>query len=362
MSSKPIQVTLAVRPPRIRLLIRLLSVLNSRWYSNMGPQHDKLEKLLQKEFDCKHVVLMSNGTLPILACLSSLPKGSKVLTTPYSFVATVSSITLSGHTPIFADIDADDLRINLENLESLILEHQPAAILLTHVYGRAENIRVLEALAKKYQVKLFFDSSHCAKVSFENKSILSFGDCSTISFHATKLISAAEGGALVTNDDGLASYARAWRNFGIVNSAIIQPGINAKMNELSAAFCIETLKIVEKEISRRSKIAKIYENVLAQDKKIRVVHSPNHSYFPVLFNSESQVLEAITRLTARNIYPRRYFHPSLNSLHFLEGLNVENCHTSDSIATRVLCLPIGADVTPKIATQIANTLVGIEND
>jgi dTDP-4-amino-4,6-dideoxygalactose transaminase len=349
---KRINVTRAVRPSLLRTIYHFRKVIISRWYSNDGVYLKKFEKELNSRFNLKNTIIMTNGTLPLLALMNQYQPGL-IATTPFSFVATTSSILMAGHEPVFVDVDATTLQVRIDELEKILKKGSIRAMLFTHVYGRPENVIELEHLSLKYKVDLFFDASHCVGVSYLGKSIFEYGKASTLSMHATKILSSGEGGAIFTKDDELANQLRAWRNFGIDQGEIVLAGVNAKMSEFSAVLGLESLRTYEREIHRRKLIVDKYHEKLAD--RVTIIDSPNHSYFPILLKDQESTLRVVKTLTDENIFPRRYFFPSLNKLPFIR--NKVECLNSEDIASRVLCLPIGDDVTNQIAGKISSLIL-----
>ncbi len=352
MPKKRINVTRAVRPNLLRTLYHFRKVINSRWYSNDGFYLKKLEKELCTRFSVKNTIVMTNGTLPLLSLMKQYQPGL-IATTPFSFVATTSSILMAGHEPVFVDVDDATLQVKIHELEKLLKIGSIKAMLFTHVYGRPENVIELEHLSSKYKVDLFFDASHCVGVNHLGKSIFEYGKASTLSLHATKILSSGEGGVIFTKDDELATQLRAWRNFGIDQGEIVLVGVNAKMSEYSAVLGLESLRTYEREILRRKSIADTYYEKLSS--QVSIIDSPNYSYFPILLKDQESTLRLINTLQKENIFPRRYFFPSLNTLPFVR--NKVECLNSEDIASRVLCLPIGDDVTNKIAGKISSLIL-----
>ena len=358
MTSKPIQVTRGIRPSFFRFIFYALKIINSRIFTNSGRFEKMLEKKLQERFNIDHVVLMANGTLPIQALLARIPKNKVIITTPFSFIATTSTVLYSNLEPLFVDIDLDTLLPSPTELEALLMTNDVGAVLVTQIYGRTDGCEKLEEVCREFNIPLYFDASHSFDVlSKEGGSAYALGHASTASFHATKVFSTAEGGALFTNDASLAEFARNWKNFGIVNGNIVSIGINAKMSELSAAFGLSVLPRLERDYLRRRQLAKYYEKEL-QSKQLRIVKSPNYSYFPLILPSNELMMRAVAMLNQEGIFPRRYFHPSLDEALELLGIPSKNCANSRSIASRVICLPMGDDV----KRRTAKTIVRIINE
>lgn len=344
-------VTTSTRPNLPIFAWHAISVFASKQFTNYGPKVQLLEAKIKNLFKLKNVVLMNNGTTPLIFLMSELPKGSKVLTTPFSFVATSSSIRALGLEIVFADLDPNSSKVNLREVETALSTSKIAAMLFTHVYGSPSDIAGLELLSMKYKVPLYFDAAHAIGVEVRGQSILNFGDANTISFHATKLLSCGEGGALITNSKEVADRARNWINFGIENGTITSLGINGKMSELQACLGLSTLPNLSKEMKRRSRLLKKYQDLLT-DSPIVWLDSPNYSYFPALFpNKES--LDAFIKITNREgIYPRKYFSPSLSELDFLNGQSVSGTPNSEDISARIVCLPSGRDVKSRVMNRV----------
>lgn len=350
-----VNVTKAMHPKKIPYMIKHFNLLRSHWYTNDGICVRNLEKELANRWEVKNVIIMANGTLPLIFLMENLPKQSKVATTPFSYIATASSIKAAGHRPVFIDLVESSMHVDFDILETSIKNGDVDAILLTNVYGIMPDLVALEKLKITYKLPVYLDASHSFGVAYNGKSALSFGDASTISFHATKIFSTIEGGALVTNDDSLADAARKWRNFGISNGEIEALGINAKMSEFHALFGLQLLPLMSKEIKRRQELILRYKEIF-KDTNVRVVDSPNGSYAPVIFPTEMELISFQSKLSKRNILTRRYFYPSLDTLSFLSDSGNQICKNSRDIAGRVLCLPIGNDVTKKTLIVIGNAL------
>jgi dTDP-4-amino-4,6-dideoxygalactose transaminase len=333
------------------LIWNLFQVLKSGVFTNYGSRVRILEAKLQSEFGYQNVVLMNNGTTPLLFMMSQLPPNSKVLTTPFSFVATSAAIKTMGQIPVFADVDIATGVVNMESVREALKEHKIQAMLFTHVYGNPGPVEELRSLASANRVPLFFDGAHALGVEFMNSPLLNFGDASSISFHATKLLSCGEGGALVTSSEDLANRARRWINFGIQDGAQVDLGINGKMSELQACLGLATFPFVRREMLRRKRLWSTYRLNLEKH-YLEFMVSPNFSYFPVLFPDKESRDSFVDLLKPKGIFPRKYFSPSLDSLDFLEGLGASSVAGSKSLADRVVCLPSGRDVSKKTVSRI----------
>ena len=316
-------------------------IYKTAWLTNQGPLVQKLEKRLAEYLGVKNIILVSNGTIALDIAYRALDLKGEVITTPFSFVATTSSLVTNRLTPIFVDIDEKSFNLNPKNIEKLITQ-KTSAILPVHVFGNACEVEKIEQIAKKHRLKVVYDAAHAFDVKYKDKSILEFGDISTLSFHATKLFHTIEGGAIISNDDELAQKIRYLINFGIKNSTeIAYLGTNAKMNEFEAAMGLCVLDDIEKIKNSRENIIKIYKKelnglVLFQEQNQNATQ--NYSYMPVVFKSEDELLKVQKALNDENIFPRRYFYPSLDTLEYIEPK--QECKISRDISKRILCLPV----------------------
>ena len=291
------------------------------WLTNNGPLVQKLEKRLAEYLGVKNIVLVSNGTIALEIAYKALNLTNEVITTPFSFVATTSSLMISNLKPVFADIDDKSFNINPKNIEKFITANT-SAILPVHVFGNACEVEEIEKIAKKSNLKVIYDAAHAFDVKYKNTSVLNYGDISTLSFHATKLFHTIEGGALIINDDELVQKARYLINFGIKNQEEIPHlGTNAKMNEFEAAMGLCVLDDIEDIKEKRKVILEKYRKELkdlVQFQKQNANVIENYSYFPVVFKNEEQLLKVQKALNKKDIFPRRYFYPSLDTLDYIE--------------------------------------------
>lgn len=311
------------------------------WVTNNGPMVRKLEKRLAEYLGVKNVVLVANGTAALEIAYRTLDIKGFAITTPFSFVATTSSLVTNGLLPIFADIDPATLNINPNNIESLITPHT-SAIIPVHVFGNVCNVEEIEKIAKKYNLKVIYDAAHVFGVQYSGESVLKHGDISTLSFHATKLFHTIEGGALIINDDSLVEKARYLINFGIENEeSIPELGTNAKMNEFEAAMGLCMLDEIDVVQQRRKVVYERYERALVGlvDLPVRNEGSTqNYGYFPILLENEAQTRALQKTLNENGIFPRRYFYPSLDTLSYIEPKQF--MPISRDISSRILALPM----------------------
>lgn len=323
------------------------------WITNNGPMVKKLEKRLAEYLGVKNIVLVANGTTALEIAYRTLDIKGFAITTPFSFVATTSSLVTNGILPIYADIDAQTLNINSKNIEKLITSHT-SAIVPVHVFGNTCEVEEIEKIAKRHELKVIYDAAHAFDVKYNDKSILNYGDISTLSFHATKLFHTIEGGALIINDDSLVEKARYLINFGIENAeSIPHLGTNAKMNEFEAAMGLCVLEEMETIKDKRKVVYDRYKKELDGIVKFQMQNensTNNYSYFPVVFKSEEQLEKIQNALNEKNIFPRRYFYPSLDSLNYIEPKQF--CQISRDIATQILALPMYPELDEKEQKEI----------
>lgn len=323
------------------------------WITNNGPMVKKLEKRLAEYLGVKNIVLVANGTAALEIAYRTLNIKGFAITTPFSFVATTSSLVTNGILPIYADIDAQTLNINSKNIEKLITPHT-SAIVPVHVFGNTCEVEEIEKIAKRHKLKVIYDAAHAFDVKYKDDSILNYGDISTLSFHATKLFHTIEGGALIINDDSLVEKARYLINFGIENAeSIPHLGTNAKMNEFEAAMGLCVLDEMETIKEKRKEVYDRYKKELDGIVKFQTQNensTKNYSYFPVIFKSEEQLEKVQNALNEKNIFPRRYFYPSLDSLNYIEPKQF--CQISRDIATQILALPMYPELDEKEQKEI----------
>ncbi|MBD2704550.1 DegT/DnrJ/EryC1/StrS family aminotransferase [Spirosoma sp. BT702] len=325
--------------------------------TNDGPLLRRLETELKQYLGVKHLKFCSNGTVVLQMAIKALNITKEVITTPFSYVATTNALLWEGCTPIFADIRPDDFNIDPEKIRPLITENTQA-IMATHVYGNACRIDEIQAIADEFNLKVIYDAAHTFGAKYNGKSILSYGDLSTCSFHATKVFHTVEGGCIVTNDDAMAEKLHFYRSFGHKNDDYRSIGINAKNSEFHAAMGLCVLPKVPELIADRKKRFDIYDNQLDFSRIKRPTLMPgmeyNYAYYPVVFESEEVLLRVMDALIAQDILPRRYFYPSLNILPFAtEKTGVQPCPISEEAAICVLSLPMYPDLSEEVIERIA---------
>lgn len=317
------------------------------WLTNMGPLASNLELKLKEELGLKHLLFVTNGTVALQMAIKALDLKGEIITTPFSFVATTSTIVWEGCSPVFVDINPKTLCIDATKIEQAITP-QTSAILATHVYGNPCDVELIEQIASKHNLKVIYDGAHAFGVEVNGKSIFEYGDISTCSFHATKLYHTTEGGLVVTKDPELLQKLAYIRNFGISGfDSFAELGLNGKNSEFHAAMGLANLKYVDKIIAKRKELCDYYDLKLKDISSFRPLWhknaTQNYAYYAIVLDSEETLLEIKNKLDLNEIFTRRYFYPSLaNSLPYL---NPEDLPITDDIAKRVLCLPLYFDLT-----------------
>lgn len=338
-----INVTKTFFPPLAEYNQQLKRVWRNQWLTNRGELLLELEEQLKTKLDVSNIIIMNNGTIPIQIALQLLGHQGEIITTPFSYVATTSAILWEHCTPVFVDVHPEYLTIDETKIEAAITS-KTTAILATHVFGNPCAIEAIEYIAAKHQLKVIYDAAHAFGVTYKGKSIFEYGDVSTCSFHATKLFHTGEGGAVFCKDADLLHKLYYSHNFGHNGPLeFFGLGINGKISELGAAMGLSVLPHMDAIVSSRKAVVDLYAAQLDFTKvtslKLRANTVWNYSYYPVVFESEAQLLEVQKSLNAEQIFPRRYFYPSLNTIPYVNGAPMP---VSESIASRVLCLPLYA--------------------
>ena len=352
-----INVTKSYLPNKKKYKSYIDEIFESGWLTNNGLLLQKLEQRLAEYLGVKNIILVANGSLALHLAYKALSLKGEVITAPFSFAATTSTLAWEGLKPVFADINADSFNLDPSNIEALINENT-SAIVPVHVFGNPCEVEVIQVIADNHKLKVIYDASHAFGVEYKGQSVLNFGDISTVSFHATKIFHTIEGGAVITNDDELARKIRLLNNFGITSPITIDSvGTNAKMNEFEAAMGLCVLDEIERIKQQRKNVWETYSEKLQGQvtlQKWNEHSSNNYAYTPVLFDSEVELLKVEAKLKENQIIPRRYFYPSLDTLEYLNSKQV--CKVSRDIASRILCLPIYPDLTTVEQQKIIEVL------
>lgn len=358
-----IPVTRPWLPDRARLDQYLDGIYERRWLTNNGPLVQELTRRLQQCLDVEHLLLVGNGTLALQIAYRALgitghSAQVNAVTSPFSFVATASSLEWEGVQPVFADIDARTWNMDPAAAERAITE-QTRALVPVHVFGNACDVDAFAEIAQRHQLKLVYDGAHAFGVQRDGKSLLQYGDACTLSFHATKLFHSIEGGAIIFKQAGDLERARRMISFGLDGNGVSQTlGINAKMNEFQAAMGLCVLDELQDIQAARQQVWNSYHRVLdgqLQLQKRTFQSSNNHAYFPVLLRDETELLQCMAALGEHGIQCRRYFHPALDSLGWLNQKPYQP--VSFDIASRILCLPLYAELGSENAQRIARLLL-----
>ena len=352
-----INVTKTFFPPIEEYQAQLQRVWQNEWLTNRGALVLELEEKLKAYLQVNSILITNNGTIPLQIALKLLGKGGEIITTPFSYVATTASILWENCTPVFVDIHPDFLTIDEAQIEAAITP-KTTAILATHVFGNPCNIEVIERIAHQHGLKVIYDAAHCFGVSYQGQSVFEYGDVSTCSFHATKLFHTGEGGAVFCNDEKLMHQIYYSHNFGHDGPLAFHGlGINGKISELQAAMGLAVLPHLDRIIAARKEVVDFYLNALNFEvlttMKLRENTHWNYSYFPVVFESEAQLLRVQKALNNHEIFPRRYFYPSLNKVGYIKDTTMP---ISESIAQTILCLPLSHALEPDDVNQIVNLI------
>lgn len=336
-----INVTKTFFPPLEEYNQQLQRIWKNEWLTNRGELLQELEGKVKGYLGVSNIIIMNNGTVPLQIALKILGNQGEIITTPFSYVATSAAIVWENCTPVFVDIHPDYLTIDETKIESAITT-KTTAILATHVFGNPCHIEAIEVIAKKHNLKVIFDAAHCFGVTYQEKSLFEYGDVSTCSFHATKLFHTGEGGALFCGDEALRKKMFYSHNFGHNGPLAFHGlGINGKISELQAAMGLSVLPYMDEIIESRKKTADFYNENLDFSKlngmKLRERTKWNYSYYAIIFETEEVLLKVQKALNDEQIFPRRYFYPSLNTIEYVRG---DKMPVSESIASRIMCLPL----------------------
>ena len=336
-----INVTKSFLPPIEEYNKQVQRAWDNQWLTNRGELVLELEEKLKHYLKISNIVVTTNGTIPLQIALKLLGKQGDIITTPFSYVATTAAIVWEYCTPVFVDIHPEYLTIDETKIEAAITD-RTTAILATHVFGNSCHVEAIEVIAKKHKLKVIYDAAHCFGVTYKDKSLFGYGDVSTCSFHATKLFHTGEGGAMFTNDLDLQHQLFYSHNFGHNGPLAFHGlGINGKISELQAAMGLAVLPYMKTILADRKKVIDYYDTNLdfskVQRLKIRENTNWNYSYYPIILENEKQLLRAEKELNDHQIFPRRYFYPSLNTIDYTNGVAMP---ISESIASRIMCLPL----------------------
>lgn len=359
-----IPITKPFLPPQEEYEKYLKGIWHRQWLTNMGPLACKLEESLKDYLSVKHLLFVTNGTIALQMAIKALDLKGEIITTPFSFVATTSSIVWEGCTPVFVDIDSESLNIDAAKIENAITEHT-SAILATHVYGNPCDVLAIENIAKKHDLKVIYDGAHAFGVKVHGKPIFDYGDISICSLHATKLYHSTEGGLIITKNPALLKRLAYIRNFGFDGpDAFAELGINGKNSEFHAAMGLANFPYINAIHIKRKRLTEVYNSNLKELKaKKPIWHkhgSVNYSYYPLMFDTEESMLKAKNYLEKQGVFTRRYFYPSLSNV--LPYVKEKKMPITDEVSKKVLCLPLYFDLTENQVEMICEYLITIQNN
>ena len=365
---EPVYVTRPLLPDVNDLYLEILEIIESKWVTNHGQKHNLLENKLEKVLKVSNISIFNNGSTALLTALKALdlPRGSEVITTPFTFAATPHCISWNGLKPVFCDIEPDTMTINAEKIEELITPNT-SAILPVHVYGFPCDVKLIDEIAEKRGLKVIYDAAHAFSTEINGKSIGNFGDITMFSFHATKLFNTIEGGCLTYNNNELKEKIYNLRNFGIKNEEeVVDIGINGKMNEFQASVGLLNLRLFKKEQKKRLKIKKLYIEQLNDIENIRIPEMPQNAtdscqYFPIVIENNFPINrdQLYDKLRKCNILTRKYFYPICSDYgpyRNLESSSVDNLPQANDLKHKVLCLPYFGSLDSEIIIQICDII------
>lgn len=350
-------------PPQEEYNKYINDIWQRNWLTNNGPLVNELELKLKNYLRLKHLLFVSNGTIAIQLAIKALDLKGEILTTPFSYVATASSIQWESCMPVFVDIDGESLTIDPNKLEDAITP-KTTGIVATHVYGNSCYIDDIKTIADKHNLKVIYDAAHSFGVNYKGKSVFEYGDISTTSFHATKLFHTIEGGAVVTKHPDVLKKLAYMRNFGHDGpESFACLGINGKNSEFHAAMGLCNLEFIDEILEKRKALSLYYDEKLRNldvvKPKLTDPDNFNYAYYPLVFPSEGTLLKAKEQLNRTEIFPRRYFYPTLSSLPYVKKYETP---VADDIAKRVLCLPLYHTLSNSEVNFICRLLLRVQNN
>lgn len=352
-----------VTQPSLPPLEEFTELLESVWESGIlthnGPLLQQLEKGLSEKLSIDNVSVVTNGTIALQMAIKALELKGEIITTPFSWIATISAIKWEGCTPVFCDIEEDTFNIDPSKIEALITD-KTVAIMPVHVFGSPCNVEEIASIAKKHYLKVIYDGAHALGSTVRGKSVFEYGDISVTSLHGTKLFNTAEGGACVATSTVISDKLKRIRFFGHDdNRNVVEDGINGKMTEIHAALGLANLKYFDEVLADRAEKFLLYKTLLSVDESLSFQHikygESNFSYFPVVFKDEADLLKVDSVLNSEGIFPRRYFYPSLNT--YTEVVDYFEAPVSESLSHRILCLPLYKALTHEQVHRITSIIL-----
>lgn len=366
--SEKIYVTQPSLPPLDEFVTYLEKIWDNKWLTNNGPFHQQFEKELADYLGVKYISVFSNGTLALITALQALRITGEVITTPFSFVATTHSLWWNNIKPVFVDIEDTYFNLDPAKIEAAITP-QTTAIMPVHVYGNPCYMDEIQRIADIYGLRVIYDAAHAFGVKKDGQSIMNWGDLSILSFHATKVFNTIEGGAIICQDEKTKQRIDLLKNFGFKDEVtVIEPGINAKMNEVQAAYGSLQLKYVDSYIDRRREIAQLYTKLLKDVKGITVLHEMdgvdhNYAYFPIQVNTAEYGMsrdDLYFGLQKHDVVGRRYFYPLISDFPTYRGLpssKADNIPVATRMAKEVICLPIYSELALSDVERVCRLIV-----
>lgn len=366
MTNNPITVTSPLLPSLEEFVPYLQKIWDNKWLTNNGEMHQKLESALAEYLGVEYISLFSNGTLALITALQALNITGEVITTPYSFVATTHSIFWNKCTPVFVDVEPKYYNIDPTKIEAAITE-KTTAIMPVHVYGNPADTDAIQKIADKYGLKVIYDGAHAFAVKKNGVSILNSGDLSVLSFHATKIYSTIEGGAVICHSQEMKHHIDNLKNFGFRGETVVEePGINAKLNEVQAAYGLLSLKYIDEAIAKRKQIVEHYRASLKNTFGISFLPEQNnvehnYAYFPIFVDEAKYGMSRdalYDKLKSNNILGRRYFYPLISTFEpYRELSSAQNLPMAQKAAEQVICLPLYPDLGSEDVERIINLIV-----
>ena len=360
MKNKNIFVTQPSLAPFNEFTEILKGVWDRKILTHNGPLVQQLESELEQKLEVPHFTVVNNGTIALQIAIKALELQGEIITTPFTWIATVSAIKWERCTPIFCDIDPKTLNIDPAKIEALITD-KTVAIMPVHVFGTPCDVDEIEKIAKKHNLKVIYDGAHAIGSTYNGKSLLAYGDITATSLHATKLLNTGEGGGCITTNPELDKKIKRIRFFGHSDDKtdIVEDGFNGKLTEIHAALGLANLKYYDAVLNDRKAKYLLYKEKLQQVPTIRfqdtAAGETNYSYFPIIFETEEQLLNVESVLKVNAIVPRRYFYPSVNT--FTKVVSYQSCPISEDISKRILCLPLYFDLSEDEILKIIALIV-----
>jgi hypothetical protein len=363
MKNNPIYVTMPSMAPLEEYVELLKDVWDRGILTHNGPMVQQLENKLCKKLKITNFVTVTNGTVALQMAIKALELKGEIITTPFTWIATLSAIKWEGCSPVFCDIDPETLNIDPSKIEALITT-STVAIMPVHVFGNPCDVDAIETIANKYNLKVIYDAAHAIGSIYNGKSLLEYGDITATSLHATKLFNTAEGGGCITKNSEVNEKLKQIRFFGHDNAKdIVQDGFNGKMTEVHAALGIANLKYYDTVLDDRKVKYEFYFNQLSRLPGLSFqnhkVGESNYSYFPLIFESENMLLTTEKSLNSINVFPRRYFYPSINT--YINIVDYQSCPISEDISMRIMCLPLYFSLSIKEMEKIISVITSINN-